>query len=200
MNDIMAKTSSEQEDNVPHLEEEDKYRRGLVLNAVDTATMSGNTGMDDFDAQTWLRYSVSAEQNIDVLEQQWAEILPAPSINAALGSRSVHNVYEMLAQSKQMTHLVRLIKEQPDLVSLLNDATTNHTIWAPTNTAFEELFQNHKALSSSHIRELLLHHIAPHFMPVRRILVTPNVPVLLSPSSLNGAAFALTALTKRVEC
>ena len=158
-----------------------------VVNAIDVAITRRDTGGNSFDAQAWLEYSAAASHDLHVLEQQWLEINPSPPLPMAVGSQSDLTIYEMLDQSENTTQLVRLLQDQPTLVSVLEDTSTNHTVWAPSDTAFSRFFRNNKAFSSDDLGELLQLHITPHFMPVRRILGTPNVPVLLFPSSLNGA-------------
>ncbi|MCJ1283474.1 hypothetical protein MMC26_002803 [Xylographa opegraphella] len=150
--------------------DESGYFDTLSSNAIDTALASGVTGMEGLDIQAWLNSSQPEDHDLRVLDRQWAKIFAKSSMYAVA----------------KMTRVVALIKKQPELVSALSDTERNHTIWAPTDVAFSKMTEKAKELSRDTLRHMIQLLITPHFMPMRRILVTPNVQVILSPASLNG--------------
>ncbi|MCJ1411232.1 hypothetical protein MMC19_005320 [Ptychographa xylographoides] len=158
----------------------------LSRNTIDTTIASGDTGMEGLDIQAWLNSSQPEDHDLGVLERQWAKIFAKSSTYPIASPKSNLTVYELLVQSQEMTRVVALIKEQPELVAAFKDTERNHTIWAPTDVAFSRMTEKGKELSRDTLHYIIQLLITPHFMPIRRILVTPNVPVLLTPASLNG--------------
>ncbi|MCJ1405482.1 hypothetical protein MMC11_008710 [Xylographa trunciseda] len=178
----MPVTLLQKEDATLHVEEGATHP-GLpaINNAIDTAIETGNTGIDFFNARAWMDSTISADQDLDVLQKQWTRIFPNDSNSSGVRCQSRLTLFEILSTSKHTSELMKLVKEYPDLVSTLKDSMTNHTIWAPTDAAFSKCSDILLHASDLRLKEIMQHHITPHFMPMRRILVTPNIPVLLSP-------------------
>ncbi len=51
---------------------------------------------------------------------------------------------------------------------------------APIDAAFSKFYEEHK-ISEEAMEEVREQHISPYFMPTRRLMHLPKVPVLLSP-------------------
>lgn len=93
-------------------------------------------------------------------------------------------IYEMISKSKYTTKLAELVNEYDDLVQLLNDTKTNHTIFAPTDAAFEKIPDHHKKPSKEFIQDVLLYHVAEGYYPAGRVLHSYTIPSLYEPSDL----------------
>jgi uncharacterized surface protein with fasciclin (FAS1) repeats len=93
-------------------------------------------------------------------------------------------IYEMISKSKYTTKLVELVNEYEDLVQLLNDTKTNHTIFAPTDAAFEKIPEHYKKPSKEFIKDVLFYHIAEGYYPAGRVLHSYTIPSLYEPSEL----------------
>jgi uncharacterized surface protein with fasciclin (FAS1) repeats len=93
-------------------------------------------------------------------------------------------IYELISKSKYTTKFAELINEHEDLVQLLNDTKANHTIFAPTDSAFDKIPEHHKKPSKEFIKGVLLYHIAPGCYPAGRVLHSYTIPSLFEPSDL----------------
>jgi uncharacterized surface protein with fasciclin (FAS1) repeats len=93
-------------------------------------------------------------------------------------------IYQMISKSKYTTKLVELVNKYEDLVQLLNDTKTNHTIFAPTDSAFEKIPEHHKKPSKEFLKDVLLYHVVEGYYPARRVLHSYTIPSLYEPSDL----------------
>ncbi|ERF74728.1 hypothetical protein EPUS_04897 [Endocarpon pusillum Z07020] len=96
-------------------------------------------------------------------------------------------VYELINESKYTTKLAKLINENEELVTLLNGTTSNFTIFAPIDSAFAKIPDDHKEPSKEFIEKLLTYHISPEFYPAGRVLVSRTIPTALGGEYLGGA-------------
>lgn len=95
-----------------------------------------------------------------------------------------HTVYEMISMSKYTTKLAELINEYDDLVELLNSTKANHTIFAPTDAAFDKIPGHGHKPSKEFIKDVLFYHIAEGCYPARRVLHSYTIPTLYEPYDL----------------
>ena len=103
--------------------------------------------------------------------------------------RPLSTVYELISTSKSATKFAEVIDRYPSIVALLNSTTSNFTVLVPTNTAFEKLFRYDigSELSNDSIYDVLKYHISgPYIFPASFITISPSLPTLLHPISLNG--------------
>jgi len=97
-------------------------------------------------------------------------------------------LYEVISKSKFHTKLFELIKEDSELVDLLNSTKANHTIFAPTNKAIEKIQNSphYKKPSKEIIHKVLLYHIVSDLYPAGRLLSRLTIPTLLEEEKLGG--------------
>ena len=176
----MPISSLQQADSTHHVEQEATHPRVSPTNAINAALASPRGSRDLLDFQAWKESTASADQDLDVLEKQWTRILGDDLASSRVRFQSQLTLFDILSSSKYTVELTRLTKGFPDLLATLKDTETNHTIWAPIDAAFFNCKEIPRKPSDAQIREILEHHITPHFMPMSRVLVTPNIPVLLT--------------------
>lgn len=107
-------------------------------------------------------------------------------------------VYEELVRSRHTTKLAKLINQDKTLVGILNNNTLDHTVFAPSDRAFDAFPGNLSAWSKYDMRALVLYHVAPGLFPVEKLIESSTVPTLLNQSSLDLDALS-QRLTVRVE-
>ncbi len=93
-------------------------------------------------------------------------------------------VYELIAGSKYTSKLAGYISEYPDLVKALNSTSTNVTLFAPTNQAFEKI-PKHAKPSKEFVAQVLSYHVVPGLYPAGRVLASHTVPTLLEGEHLS---------------
>ncbi|MCJ1432707.1 hypothetical protein MMC27_002064 [Xylographa pallens] len=168
-------------DGTHHVEQETVYPGVPVISAIDRELVRMNTGIELLDAQAWMDSTASADQDLGVLEKQWTRIFRNDHESSKVRFQSRLTLFDILSSSNYTSEFIKLIKGYPDLLATLKDTETNHTIWAPIDAAFDNCTGIPREPSYTQVKEILEHHITPHFMPMSRVLVTPNIPVLLSP-------------------
>ncbi|KAF1989219.1 FAS1 domain-containing protein, partial [Aulographum hederae CBS 113979] len=87
-------------------------------------------------------------------------------------------IYELISKSKYTTKLAKLIEDDEDLIKVLNSTSSNHTIFAPTDAAFEKIPDHAHKPSKEIIKKVLLYHIAPGLYPAGRVLHSYTIPTL----------------------
>jgi uncharacterized surface protein with fasciclin (FAS1) repeats len=98
--------------------------------------------------------------------------------------KSNKTIYQLISESKYTTKLAKLIADDEDLVKVLNSTKANHTVFAPTDKAFEKLPKHGDKPSKEVIKKVLLYHVAPGLFPAGRVLFDRTVPTLLNEPSL----------------
>lgn len=96
-------------------------------------------------------------------------------------------VYELISESKYTTKLAKLINEDEELVKLLNGTTANFTVFAPIDSAFDKIPEDHKEPSKEFIKKLLTYHVSTDFYPAVRVLVSRTIPTALGGEYLGDA-------------
>lgn len=77
------------------------------------------------------------------------------------GPRTDSTLFDIITNSKHMTRLAKLIKEDDDLVHLLKDPKANLTIFAPEDEAFDRLpNKDPKDVPKDLLRRVLMYHVA----------------------------------------
>ena len=101
--------------------------------------------------------------------------------------KSNMTVFQLIAKSKYTTKLAKLISEYDDLVELLNGTTTNFTVFAPTDKAFEKIPKHAPKPSKEFLKDLLTYHVSPDFYPAGKVLVSRTIPTLYTAKAIGGA-------------
>lgn len=69
------------------------------------------------------------------------------------------NIVDVASGNDDLSTLVSLLSNYPDLVEALTDEAGNFTVFAPTNAAFEEISDITATLTSDQIKEVLQYHV-----------------------------------------
>ncbi|OAP61431.1 hypothetical protein AYL99_03634 [Fonsecaea erecta] len=153
----------------------------------DTAVSYGEDFQDAFAGEAWLD---SAEYDLDLFDEPPHHGPPHhPPHHGPPGKkprrphhphhRSNQTIWELISKSKYTTKLSAAVKEFPDLVELLNSTKTNHTIFAPTDRAFDKIPKHAPKPPKEFLEKLLTYHVSPEFYPAPRILVSRTIPTAL---------------------
>jgi uncharacterized surface protein with fasciclin (FAS1) repeats len=102
------------------------------------------------------------------------------------GPKPNKTVYELIAESKYTTKLAKLINEYDDLVTLLNGTAANYTVFAPIDSAFDNIPKDAPKPSKEELKRVLLYHTSSDYYPARRVLVTRTIPSSLTEDALGG--------------
>ncbi len=185
-------------------------------NALDTAihavsdagSFQCHSSMTAFDPHSWLDTAISSfeddteTEDVDVLEvMEAAEAAenrpnkPHRRPHRRPHHRKPHHphkpnmtIWELISKSKYTTKLAKAIGEFDDLVDILNSTSSNITLFAPTDAAFEKIPHHHKKPNKDLIRNVLAYHVSPDFYPARRIIFTHTIPSAYSEERLGGEA------------
>jgi hypothetical protein len=74
-------------------------------------------------------------------------------------------IYDLLQKSKHSKRFFEFIKEDKDLSAMLQDKNNNHTVFVPSNKAFDMLdkYKKHHNVSKEMLHNVFLYHIAPGY-------------------------------------
>lgn len=95
-------------------------------------------------------------------------------------------IYDQLKESKYTTRFFALLDDHPDIKDLLQSTKHNHTLFVPTDKAFERIPPNHDKPSSEFIHAVLSYSIAPDLYPARRLYYSHTVPTTLNLTTLGS--------------
>ncbi|KAK4453438.1 putative fasciclin domain family protein [Podospora aff. communis PSN243] len=104
-------------------------------------------------------------------------------------------IYELISSNKHTTRFAALVDEHDDIKSLLQDTKANHTLFIPTDRAFERLPHHGddgddkdkpKKPPAHIICAILAYHVAPGLWPSRRLYFTHTLPTELTSPSLGS--------------
>lgn len=107
-------------------------------------------------------------------------------------------IYELIKESKHTTRFAKLVDDHDEIKQLLQDTEHNHTLFVPTDRAFERLPHHghkhkdkdgdgdeHEKPSKEFLLALLKYHVVPGLYPRRRILSSQTLPTEFHPSALS---------------
>lgn len=80
-------------------------------------------------------------------------------IDQVLIPETDENIVDVASGNDDLSTLVSLLSNYPDLVEALTDEAGNFTVFAPTNAAFEEISDITATLTSDQIKEVLQYHV-----------------------------------------
>jgi len=104
-----------------------------------------------------------------------------------LGNTS-KTIYELISENNHTKRFAALVDDHDDIKELLKDTKTNHTLFIPTDRAFERIpdHDKDKKPPAKVIRAILAYHIAPGRYTSRRLWFSHTIPTELSSSSLGS--------------
>ncbi|GKT59688.1 fasciclin domain family protein [Colletotrichum tofieldiae] len=88
-------------------------------------------------------------------------------------------IYELISESEHTTEFAKLVNEYEDIVKVLKSTEANHTLFVPTNGAFEHIPKHHKKPSKEVIEAILKYHVGVGDYDAKRVLRTHTLPTLL---------------------
>lgn len=127
----------------------------------------------------------------DVLESEFAHGLE-DNIESALDlldhaddDEPSLTIYQLVSECPEASKFAALIDEHDDLVKLLNSTDAEHTLFLPTDEAFDHLPFKEKP-SKEWIRDALQYHIATDARTAHDLVRTETVPTVLKEDWLGG--------------
>jgi len=95
-------------------------------------------------------------------------------------------IWELISTNKHTTRFAALVEEHDDIKDLLSDTSINHTLFIPTDRAFDRIPDHGKDKKPPPevIRAILLYHLAPGRFCSRRLYYSHTIPSALNSSSL----------------
>lgn len=101
------------------------------------------------------------------------------------GEEPMQTIFQLMSECPQTSKWTALIKEHDDLVQLLNSTEASHTLFVPTDEAFERLpFKDRP--SDEYIRAALEYHIATGVHTAHDLVKTETVETVLKEDWLGG--------------
>ncbi|KAK3994943.1 Fasciclin domain-containing protein [Cladorrhinum sp. PSN332] len=94
-------------------------------------------------------------------------------------------IYEQIKESKYTTKFAKLVEEHDEIKALLDDTEANHTLFVPTDKAFDRIPHHPKdPPPKEFILALLKYHALAGLWPIPRILHSYTLPTELSLETL----------------
>ncbi|KAK6359226.1 hypothetical protein TWF696_000390 [Orbilia brochopaga] len=102
----------------------------------------------------------------------------------------IHNetIWQLISKANVTSAFAKVVSEFDDLVNILNSTAANHTVFVPTNSAFERLKKHlgdHK-ISKELKKKALLYHILNQPLPIFKLLFTHTAATSLVGEELGG--------------
>ncbi|RJE20842.1 fasciclin domain family, partial [Aspergillus sclerotialis] len=101
-----------------------------------------------------------------------------------------------LARCRSTRKFASLVKQDKTLVNILNTVSLDHTVFAPTDQAFDEFPGNLSSFSKEDIRALVLYHVSPGLVSLDALLEAGGGTV---PTLLNQSVLGEDGLAQRVD-
>lgn len=97
-------------------------------------------------------------------------------------------IYQLIKGSQFTTKMAAFIDADPDneLARTLDDPTMKHTIFVPTDSAFEKISKNHPQLSPGAVRKMLYYHISSGTTHLAAHSRDTTIPTLYKEPGLGG--------------
>lgn len=135
------------------------------------------------------------EDSLSSLEDAASSILDTALGAYAGGNRHHHHppptegltIWEILEKSEHGTTFASLIKEYDDLVEILSSTDKNHTVFVPTDAAFDKIRKDHhEKPSREDLEDFLRNHIVPGNVEAKQMWHRNTLPTLLKEKALGG--------------
>ncbi|KAE8143944.1 FAS1 domain-containing protein [Aspergillus pseudotamarii] len=121
----------------------------------------------------------------EYLPEDITELPPFSQLHSPHHPPSDKTIYELITESKYTTILAKLIKEDKELVHLLNSTEANHTFFAPTDDAFKKIphHDDHKPPKEL-IRAVIKYYLVPGLWDARTVFHSHTLPTELESPAL----------------
>jgi len=88
-------------------------------------------------------------------------------------------IWEMIKEGKSTTRFAKLVEEHDDIKAKLKDRKSDHTLFVPTDRAFEALMDGDKKPSREFLDEMLRYHIVPGRYSAGTVMSAHTLPTAL---------------------
>ncbi|OBR12877.1 Fasciclin domain-containing protein [Colletotrichum higginsianum IMI 349063] len=113
----------------------------------------------------------------DTVENKFDHLLEEEVFNEPRPSSKT--IYELISESEHTTEFAKLVEGYEDIVKVLKSTEANHTLFVPTNSAFEHI-PKHKKPGKEVIEAILKYHVGVGEYDAKRVLHTHTLPTLLN--------------------
>lgn len=96
-------------------------------------------------------------------------------------------IYQLISNHPETSKFAEYVAKFPDVVDILNSTDASHTLFVPTNDAFEHV-PAHPHWSADQVKEIIKYHIAPGEYNARKVLSSYTVPTLHDEHALGDEA------------
>jgi len=120
----------------------------------------------------------------DTVENKIEDLFEAHLLNEP--DISDKSIYELISECEHTTEFAKLVNDYEGIVEVLKSTKANHTLFVPTNSAFEHIPKHHKKPSKEAIEAILKYHIGIGDYDAKRVLRTHTIPTLLDEPLLGG--------------
>ncbi|EQL35227.1 hypothetical protein, variant [Blastomyces dermatitidis ATCC 26199] len=93
-------------------------------------------------------------------------------------------LYEMINTSTHTKTFARLVSEFYDVADILKSTSSKHTVFVPTDKAFEKLRYHHPNLPDKVLKKVIMYHIMPHEYSRRELFFMNTIPTMLENTGL----------------
>ncbi|OJD20425.1 hypothetical protein ACJ73_08239 [Blastomyces percursus] len=93
-------------------------------------------------------------------------------------------LYEMINASTHTKTFAKLVSKFDDIADILQSTSSNHTVFVPTDKAFEKLTYYHPDLPDKVLKKVVMYHIIPHEYSRRELFFRNTIPTLLQNTGL----------------
>ncbi|KAF6805499.1 fasciclin domain-containing protein [Colletotrichum musicola] len=119
----------------------------------------------------------SVHETVDDVENRFEHLLQEEIFDDP--KTSDKTIYELISESEYTTAFAKLVNDYDDIVDVLKSTKANHTLFVPTNRAFEHI-PKHKKPSKEVIEAILKYHVGIGDYDAKRVLRTHTLPTLLN--------------------
>ncbi|KAF6786842.1 fasciclin domain-containing protein, partial [Colletotrichum sojae] len=119
----------------------------------------------------------SVHETVDDVENRFEHFLEEEIFNDP--KTSDKTIYELISESEYTTAFAKLVNDYDDIVDILKSTKANHTLFVPTNHAFEHI-PKHKKPGKEVIEAILKYHVGIGDYDAKRVLRTHTLPTLLN--------------------
>ncbi|KAF6816616.1 fasciclin domain-containing protein [Colletotrichum plurivorum] len=119
----------------------------------------------------------SVHETVDDVENRFEHLLQEEIFDDP--KTSDKTIYELISESEYTTAFAKLVNDYDDIVDILKSTKANHTLFVPTNRAFEHI-PKHKKPGKEVIEAILKYHVGIGDYDAKRVLRTHTLPTLLN--------------------
>ena len=171
----------------PHKEQSSSSWWDSVLPSSDSIAQAIDDSLDVFDA---VNSGIDAVVHpVESIQQRFKDDLGTVVNAQGKGHHEFPDltIYQLLQRSNYTKKFAAIVDEHPDVVKLLNSTgSSNYTLFAPVDAAFEDLPPDHPKPDKDFIEAALKYHIGLGEYRAHKILTTNTIPTAFDEKWLGG--------------